>query len=186
MTIITDIRESRKQKLARCQPLISFLSFSATALLDEIHEKLFPDVDQTVELYFVTRGPLAFIAHNKNDASIYIHQLLNHSDTPIEVIVLILKHELLHLRIPPTIENGKRESHPPAFWAAEKAIAPDRDSAWAWVWQNLWSCVKQRPELQRIDVLPGWKRVWNQPKTDIATCVEMVARPEQVTEESGW
>jgi len=186
VSIITDIIESRKLELARSQPNLSFLPFSALGLLVEIHTDLFPDVGHAVQLSFVTKGPLACIAHASEYASIYIHQLLNHSETPVAVIGLILKHELLHLRIPPTIEDGKEVQHPPAFWEAERAIAPERHSAWTWIWENLWSCLKRRPQLEGIDVLSTWKQVWSQPKTDIATCEQMAVRPEQAEDEGGW
>jgi len=34
-------------------------------------------------------------------------------------------------------------------------------------------CLKWRPKLERIDVLPAWKKVWNQARTDIETCLEI-------------
>ena len=160
MSIITDIRESRKLKLARSQPNLSFLPFSASGLLAEIHADLFPDVGQTVQLFFVAKGPLACIAHASEYGSIYIHQLLNHSETPVAVIGLILKHELLHLRIPPTIEDGKKVQHPPTFWEAERAIAPERHSAWAWIWENLWSCLNCYASLEFCNPSIGGQRLF--------------------------
>ncbi len=174
MSFISDINEARKLELARSQPSLNFLAFSPSKLLAEIHTDLFPDVRHTVRVDFVTQGPLACIGHTGDSASIYIHQLLNHSETPFAVISSILKHELLHLRIPSTSENGKEVQHSPEFWAAEREIAPERHSAWAWVEINLWTCLRRRPKIQRIDVRPNWKKVWNYQKTDIAICEQTI------------
>ena len=43
---------------------------------------------------------------------------------------------------------------------AEKAIAPERESAWTWIWGNFFNYLKRRPRLERIDVLPSWRRAW--------------------------
>ncbi len=177
MSLIFDpieLKEARKLELARRQPSLDFLPFSTAELLTKIHTDLFPDVSQTMQVYFVARGPLACIEYTSESASIYTHQLLNHSETPFAVMSLILKHELLHIRIPSTSENGKDVPHPPAFWAAQKAIAPERDSAWAWIWANLWPCLKVRRELQLIDVRANWRTVWNQPRTGIALCEQTI------------
>lgn len=173
MSFISDINEARKLELARSQPTLNFLAFSPSKLLAEIHADLFPDVSHTVRVDFVTRGPLACIGHTGDSASIYIHQLLNHSDTPVEVIRVIFKHELLHLRIPPTGEAGKEVPHPPEFWAAERAISPERDTVWAWIWVNFAMCLKARPRQERIQVFANWKRIWSLPKSDISACVQM-------------
>lgn len=187
MSIISDLKEARKLELALSQPSLNFLTFSASELLAEIHADLFPDVRYTVRVDFVAGGPLACVAHTSECASIYIHQLLNHSDTPVEVVRLIFKHELLHLRIPPTWVAGKEVQHPPEFWKAERAIAPERNSVWEWVWVNFGKCLRRRPRLQQIDVGPRWKKLWSQPKTDIAICRQMTAfRPEQPEELGGW
>lgn len=168
MSLISDIKEARKLELALSRPSLTFLAFSPSRLLAEIQADLFPDVRHRVRVDFVTEGPLACIAHTDDEASIYIHQLLNHSDTPIEVIRLILKHELLHLRIGPTCNNGKTVFHPPEFWTAERDIAPEHDSAWAWIWVNFALCLKRQPKQERIQVRPRWKRTWSHPKADLA------------------
>jgi hypothetical protein len=186
VSILTDLREQRKLELARRQPSLCLLPFSATDLLADVQAALFPDVSQEVRLSFVGRGPLACIFHGSKPAHVYVHQVLNHPDTPTEVMSLIAKHELLHLRIRPALEGGKRVQHPKAFWEAEKALAPERQAAWRWVWWHLGPCLKRRPRLERIDVLASWKRVWSQPKLNIAACESNAAVPEQVEEVGGW
>jgi hypothetical protein len=136
-------------------------------MLADIHQRLFLEIDHEVRLEFVTRGPLACVVFSDKSAAIYIHQLLNHSDTPIEVISLLLKHELLHLRIPPSIIDGRRVQHPPQFWEAEQELCPERTAAWDWIWFNLYDCLKERPQLERIDVRRNWRNVWNRPKAGL-------------------
>jgi hypothetical protein len=120
-----------------------------------------------------------------SSSTIFIHQVFNHADTPIEVIDLICKHELLHLRIPPIIEGKKEIQHPPEFWEAEREICPERNLAWSWIWINLDGCLKKRPRLERIDVLPAWKRKWCTTRVDVATFQKRcICGP--VDEELGW
>ena len=123
MTVVSDITEIRKLTRCRTQPCLNFLPFAAHEMLADLHAHLFPDICHAIALYFVTRGPLACVVFSEDAATIYIHQLLNHPDTPAEVITWILKHELLHLRIPPISINGKEVQHPPRFWEAEKAFS---------------------------------------------------------------
>jgi len=187
MSIITDTKTLRELELAQRQPNLSFLPFSVLELLTKIRSDLFPDVHHKVQLHFINKGPLACIEYNGESASIYIHQVLNHPDTPFELINLILKHELLHLRIPSALVDGKMVQHPPAFWAAERAIAPERRPAWDWIWWNLEACLKRRKKLERIDVRPNWRNVWNRPKTDISHFpYEANLRPKHAEESGGW
>ena len=75
---------------------------------------------------------------------------------------------------------GKREiQHPPEFWSREGAIAPEREEAWRWIGVYLFPCLKRRPRLQRIDVLPKWKEMWAQPKMNILT-------GESCSSDIGW
>jgi hypothetical protein len=186
VSIVTDIREARKLSLARSQPNLSFLDFSAPEMLGNIRSSLFPDVVHKISLSFVTRGPLACICCGNDQSTIFVHQLLNHMETPPAVFDLIFKHELLHLRIPPETQDGEVVQHPLTFWRAEKAIAPEREQAWAWMWENLWTCLRRRPAHQRIDVLSNWKQVWSQTKIDTATCAFLVAKTNVAEEQGGW
>ena len=162
MTIFDDIEAAERLGRARSQPNLEFVPFSIHSLLDDIRRRLFPDITHSVRICFVSRGPLACIAYNTSHATIYVHQLLNRHDTPKSVMTLFIKHELLHLRIKPSKVEGNRRavSHPPEFWEAEKAIAPERKSAWTWIWGNFFNYLKNRPRLERIDVLPSWRRAW--------------------------
>lgn len=186
--LLTSIKEAQKLANARVQPNLCFVPFSIIDTLAEIKATLFSELSHQVSIQFVSLGSLACVYRDGNKAQIYIHQLLNHHETPFEVISFICKHELLHLRIPSGIKDGKRVHHTPEFWIAEKAICPERNKAWAWIWINLVACLKTRPRLERIDVLPLWRDVWSEPKKDVGTCQQLWVRGEQAAsdEESGW
>ena len=84
--------EARKLTIARQQPYLCFTSFSIADMLAEIKAALFPDLAQEVSIHFVNRGPLVCVCADTNTARIYLHQLLNHPETPWEVISFICKH----------------------------------------------------------------------------------------------
>ena len=77
--------------------------------------------------------PLACICHHQGRATIYIHQVLNHTDTPVEVFHRIHKHELLHLVIRRDVEGMTRmiRRNP----AGRAGNLPERSLAWAWLWR---------------------------------------------------
>ena len=109
---------------------LAFLSFSLQDTLEGIRSQHFPAIASAPNAYFVYHGPLACTWIDSEKSAIYIHAILNHQETPLYVISLICKHELLHHQIVPREINGLRQQHPPEFWEAEKAIAPERDQAW--------------------------------------------------------
>ena len=184
MAIITDFDEVMKLERCRRQPSLEFVPFSMPTLLGGIKSSLFPDVMQSVNVYFVTRGPLACIVHEDFRATIYIHQLLNNTDTPKEVVTFIIKHELLHLRIPPRTVKGKKVDHPPEFWEAERSIAPERQYSWRWIWANFMMCLKIRPRLERIDVLPSWRRAWSGHRPQLEVYQQLLGIGDD--DENGW
>lgn len=94
MPLFRDKPELLKLERARAQPHLSFTPYSVTETLEDIRSEHFPDIRKPVNIYFVNRGPLACIGDRGASATIYIHQILNHSDTPLDVIHLICKHEL--------------------------------------------------------------------------------------------
>ena len=169
MTIVTEYREILRLNRARRQPNLPLMAFSVSRLIDDAR-RLIPAVHHRVRLKFVSSGPLACVAYDETDATIYIHQLLNHHDTPPEVMSMIVKHELLHLWIPPALVDGKETDHPPEYRAAEVAITPELNMAWLWIDGNFAACVKRRPELERIDVLPGWRQEWSRRRISIEEC----------------
>lgn len=161
MSILRDVREQRRLAQERLRPGLWFTSFSVPEVLDQVRREHFPELSAEIQICAIHRGPLVCIAIDDSCSSIYVHQLLNHSDAPREVFSLICKHELLHLRIAPGVGGKRTIQHPPEFWKAEEAIAPERNIAWDWIWGNLGPCLKIRPALERIDVRLNWKKTWN-------------------------
>jgi hypothetical protein len=184
--LLRDIQEARLLREARDRPCLNFLPFSPVDVLAEVRSAHFNDLSGRVGIHFVERGPLACVCPEAEAADIYVHQVLNHDQTPRDVILLVCKHELLHLRIPPVEKDGEVVQHPPLFWEAEKAICPEWTRAWAWIWTNLDACLKRRPKQERIDVLPVWKKVWNQPRTDMETCLAISGVAGKEPAEQGW
>jgi len=184
--IIQDATEIEKITKAHSRNYLWYTPFSVVKLLDEIRGRDFPQVQSIVDVCSVDRGSLACICQYSNEANIYIHQILNHPDTPIEVFQTIHKHELLHLIIPPREIGGKQRSHPPEFWEAERDLCPERVIAWAWIWENLSDCLKRRPHLERIDVLRCWKRIWSSPRLGIEEVEGYLRKWETIKEEDGW
>lgn len=133
-------------------------------MLQEIRDAWFPEIAIPTPFHFIESDVLACICGGPEFAPIYIHQLLNHPDTPRDVLSLVFKHELLHLRIPSQVIAGKRTAHPPEFWQAEQSICPEREAAWAWIWKHYWPCLRDRPRLERTEVTSTWFSVWNKPK----------------------
>lgn len=92
---------------------------------------------------FAASGPLAYIATGFMGPErhlIVFHPVLNHPQTPVEVVRFIAKHELIHLVYPPAWIDFSLEMHSPAFWAMEAAVGPERFAVWSWIHQNLRSC----------------------------------------------
>ncbi len=186
MTILTDLKERRRLAQARRQPHLWFTPFSVPEILERVRAEHFPEAPPDVGLFSVNRGPLACIEVGESSPTIYVHQVLNHAETPEEVFTLICKHELLHLRIEPALEGKRLNQHPSAFWEAEKTIAPERRLAWCWIWENLGDCLRRRPRLERIDVQPRWPEVWSRQMCDLSFCRDLLRRTDKAFEPSSW
>lgn len=168
---IRALAEARRLHRARVQPALVFTTFSVSELLDEIRRRHFPGLTQRVTFHFVEHGPLACVWFTDDWAYICAHQVLNHVDTPVEVMSWVCKHELLHLVIPVVSVNGRETKHSPEFRARENEIAPEHDEASAWVEMTLMRCIKVRPRLERVDVLPAWKDSWSRRRLKLDDCV---------------
>jgi hypothetical protein len=85
------------------------------------------------------------------------------------------------------VVTGERTiDHPPEFWEAEKAIAPERRLIWGWIREDLWDCLKERRDLERIDVRPRWRRTWNRSFRDLAEIRELLRAMTREVEELIW
>ena len=184
--IVGDARLIKARRLARIEPRLCFVRVPIEKLLEEVRRDYLPQVHHRLELYFVRRGPLACICHDETTGTVYVHEVLNLSETPAEVILAICKHELLHMVIPGRAVKGRVTSHPPEFWARERELAPERDVAWEWVWTNAGDCLRRRPRLERIDVISRWraKRRLKMTAREHLAWVESRRRPS--LEDSGW
>lgn len=107
-------------------PEISFLSFDVLDLLAGIQQEMELDSVGPVSFSLQTMETLACVRweHGMPGADIFFHSLFNRADVPQPVIEHVLRHELLHLKIPAREIDGKLVNHPPEFWEAEQALVP--------------------------------------------------------------
>ena len=149
--------EARRIRQARLQPSLHFTVVHPDAIVEEVRRLHLPTLAASPDWYFVDQGPLACI--DADSGTIYVHNVLNHADSPTEVLRFIAKHELLHLIVSPSLVAGRMKDHPPEFWHQERAIAPEGSEMWAWIWLNLGSCLWSRPRLGQLDVRPNWRKI---------------------------
>lgn len=141
------------------QPVPSLVSVSLTELMQEVRAAWFPEIDADLEVRIAEDDPLAFIwpgFMGQHGHLIVVHPVLNHPQTPVEVLRFIFKHELTHIVRPGRTSHGKYEAHPPEFWKHEFAIAPERDAAWRWINDNLRRCMRRLPSGQ-VNINVGWR-----------------------------
>jgi len=181
--IIGDPSSGHWKRLARArnQPCLPRTSFDLHEELERARLQCFPDLRRPVTCCFVDYGYLACVCHSEQAASVYVHQILNHPDTPVEVAAFVCKHELLHLEIPPREIDGKMTGHPPEFWDRENAICPEKEIAWAWVWRNFWICIRADRKREGIKVLREWKARWDGPRISLSQ-IDLSAYSDRSTE----
>lgn len=110
-----------------------------------------------VQVWIRRQPTLACVFRQSRPVAIHLHSVLNHHQTPPEVLEFILLHELIHLAVPLREVDGKLTSHPPEFWELERRIAPERPAAWYWIWGTLWEVIKEDKEAEAIMVKRTWK-----------------------------
>lgn len=141
------------------QPALWRTSVDVPALVEEVRALSFPRVPGPVPVFFATHRPLACAITQPGELAfpaVYIHQVLNHPETPVEVLRFVVKHELLHLAIPPKRTGRRVQTHPREFWDAEARIAPEALLAWRWVEENLGQCLSKRWRAEGIHVTRAW------------------------------
>ena len=84
--LIDGILEEQKLRQARVQPHLWFTAFSIADVLQEVRACHFRELEKTVDIYAVNRGSLACFVSSEKTATIYLHQIVNHSDMPAQVI----------------------------------------------------------------------------------------------------
>jgi len=158
---------------------IPWTRYCIHSLLDETRKQYFPAIEKPVTICFVKQETLANIIYTPSEDQIRIHALMNHKDTPSEVIAFIIKHELLHIRIRPIEIKEKMISHPPEFWEAEKQIAPERELIWSWVWVLFYGCLKRNKEEEKILVKKNWKKYMMFERISLARAIEIITPMEK-------
>lgn len=125
-------------------PELSFLEFDVLELLTDIQVEMGLTSAEPATLSLQSIETLACIYHGPGKAggNIYLHSLFNRSDVPQPVIEHVLRHELLHLKIPARVIDGKRIDHPPEFWEAEAKLVPWKSASWAWMYTAFWDALK--------------------------------------------
>lgn len=134
------------------QPVERLTPFSFSRVLDEVRATWFPDLKDDVEVRIGHYGPLAAVwRHRMGNRRhlVVFHPILNHAQTPIEVVRFIAKHELTH------IELG-RPGHPPEFWAREYEVGPERYAVWPWIFRNLRRSL--RDDANGLRVIRTWRK----------------------------
>jgi hypothetical protein len=149
-----------RDRLQRIPPMLSFASVDLAALLNELQTKLFPEPGLTVEWYFIPSRHLACVSRKPGTATIwiYLHPILNSADTPDYVFRHIFLHELLHLKIPPAVHDGRRTDHPPEFWDALQALSPESASVSEWLWTTHWQVLVRDRKNECLRVRRGWRK----------------------------
>ncbi len=128
--------------------------------------KVLPDPKgRPVGVWVEPAATLAFIAPSDDRVDIVIHSLLNHEDTPMEVIEHILIHELIHLRVGSRMIDGKKVRHPPEFWTMERQVSPNAEMAMAWVFRAFPSVLRHDKEEEKIWVKGNWWEVAHGPRS---------------------
>lgn len=149
------------------QPVPSLLGYSLTTMVEEIRAAHFPQlVGDQIEVRIAAEGPLAYVKSafmGPGRHLVVFHPILNHPQTPLDVMRFISKHELTHLVIPPRLVGSIFESHPPEFWVAEAEMGPERFAVWAWIHQNLRKCA--RNTRRGYSVSRKWQSLREAPRT---------------------
>ncbi len=147
--------------LLRGHPELNLIGFDLAQLIIEVRCD-FSELDShKIEVWLQRQPTLACVTHDETKACIQLHSILNHPQTPRRVVAFILRHELLHLLIPPREVDGVLKSHPPEFWEAESKLAPDRVLMWAWLKLALWGCLRTDKRRECTIVNTTWKRMMN-------------------------
>jgi hypothetical protein len=148
------------------QPVPSVLGYPVSSLLEEVRATWFPEIEDTIEARFAAAGPLAYVDPGfmgRGRHLVVFHPVLNHPQTPVEVMRFVCKHELTHIVCPPRMVGGRYNAHPPEFWDHEATVGPEHDAVWHWVYRNLNSCTRHTPLGFRVG--RRWRLLEAKPRT---------------------
>jgi|688.fasta_scaffold186048_4 hypothetical protein len=146
-------------------PEISFLSFDVLALLAKIQNEMGLEDAGPVTFSLKAMETLACICweDEKPGGDIFFHSLFNRPDVPQPVIEHVLRHELLHLKIPARVIDGKLVHHPPEFWEAEQALVPWKSASWGWMHLAFWEAIKPDIPNECVWVKKSWRKLQKYP-----------------------
>jgi hypothetical protein len=148
-------------------------NFSLPCLLNEVRGE-FPELlSRRVTVWLRIQPTLATVHLDDNEVVINLHAVLNHAQTPEQVIGFILRHEMLHMIIPPRRVEGVVLSHPPEFWAAERDF-PDRVPVWNWLTVSLGPCMRTDKKQQRTLITREWKKRMNGRRLTLSQVMDIV------------
>jgi hypothetical protein len=140
------------------QGAFQFIPFDLRAELRYVHATWFPHIRRNPSVRWAHGfGPLACIRAPERwtFASITLNRALDRPDTPIEVLHYLLKHEFLHIEVPPVGRGPRAISHPQEFWDREAELCPEREACWRWLHENLGHCLCDIPRLEGTFVAPN-------------------------------
>lgn len=139
------------------EPELPIFDFSLPTLLGKVRGDFPGLVSKRVTVWLRIQPTLATVHLDGDEVVIDLHAVLNHAQTPEQVIGFILRHELLHMIIPTREVDGHVTSHPPEFWDVERNF-PDRVPALNWFFVSLGSCLRRDKKLECIFVTRKWKK----------------------------
>jgi hypothetical protein len=139
------------------EPELPIFNFSLPTLLEQVRGDFPGMASKRVTVWLRIQPALATVRLDGDEVVINLHAVLNHAQTPEQVIGFILRHELLHMTIPKREVEGHVTSHPPEFWDVERKF-PDRVPALDWVYVSFGSCLRRNKRLEGIFVTRKWKK----------------------------
>jgi predicted metal-dependent hydrolase len=90
-----------------------------------------------------TRRSIKLGSYTSRDRLIRVHPALDAAFVPRFFVAYIVYHEMLHHVVPPTVQNGRRDLHGPAFQARERQFE-QYHAALAWERDNLDKLLQNR------------------------------------------
>ena len=91
-------------------------------MLEAIRRQHFPTIEGILALHFVMEGPLACIQRTESGAILFVHRVLSHKETPVDVISYVIKRQLLHLAKPNVVPAPRAGKRPRVSYAVEEAL----------------------------------------------------------------
>ncbi len=141
-----------------CQGDLPLFNFDMHDVLEEAKREFQNKVFSNVDVFIMKQATLACIQNDGSRKTIFLHRLLNHRDTPREIIKFIFLHELIHIIIPPELAGGTMIMHPVKFWEEEKWMIPERNLYWGWLYFHFFPLFRKDKESECISIRRGWEK----------------------------